>query len=168
MIPASDAAPRARILDPIDRKILALLQADATLSIAVIGARVGLSQTPCWKRIRRLEAEGVIERRVAVLDPDRLGLGLTAFVGIEAADHSGDWLDRFAAQVAAMPEILDVFRMAGDVDYVLRVVVPDKAAYAVVHRTLTAALPLKSVSVRFTAERLKATTILPIAEPAPR
>ncbi len=166
MIPASDAAPRARILDPIDRKILALLQADATLSIAVIGARVGLSQTPCWKRIRRLEAEGVIERRVAVLDPDRLGL--TAFVGIEAADHSGDWLDRFAAQVAAMPEILDVFRMAGDVDYVLRVVVADKAAYDVVHRTLTAALPLKSVSVRFTAERLKATTILPIAEPAPR
>ena len=86
-------------MDSIDLKILALLQTDATLSIAAIGERVGLSQTPCWKRIQRLEADGVIDRRVAVLDPVKLGLGLTVFVSIETADHSKDWLERFADTV---------------------------------------------------------------------
>src|SRR6185437_9638978 len=112
-------------MDAIDRKILALLQQDASHSVAEIGSLVGLSQTPCWKRIQRLEAEGVIERRVAVLNPERLGLGLTVFVSIEAADHSQEWLQRFAAAVSAMPEVIEFYRMAGDVDYLLRVVVPD-------------------------------------------
>ncbi len=111
-------------MDAIDLKILALLQTDATLSIAAIGERVGLSQTPCWKRIQKLEADGVIDRRVAVLDPVKLGLGLTVFVSIETADHSQDWLQRFAATVSAMPEVLEFYRMAGDVDYMLRVSSP--------------------------------------------
>ncbi|RZK87345.1 MAG: Lrp/AsnC family transcriptional regulator, partial [Methylobacterium sp.] len=99
-------------MDSIDLKILALLQTDATLSIAAIGERVGLSQTPCWKRIQRLEADGVIDRRVAVLDPVKLGLGLTVFVSIETADHSREWLERFAETVSAMPEVLEFYRMA--------------------------------------------------------
>ena len=116
-------------MDLIDRKILDLLQRDATLSIAEIADRVGLSQTPCWKRIQRLEAQGVIERRVALLNPEKLGLGLTVFVSVETNDHSQAWLARFAELVTAMPEVLEFYRMAGDVDYMLRVVVPDMAAY---------------------------------------
>ncbi|MFE1598944.1 Lrp/AsnC family transcriptional regulator [Methylobacterium sp. ID0610] len=155
-------------MDAIDLKILALLQTDATLSIASIGEQIGLSQTPCWKRIQRLEAEGVIDRRVAVLDPDKLGLGLTVFVSIETADHSKDWLGRFAEQIAAMPEVLELYRMAGDVDYMLRVVVADMAAYDTFYKTLTAALPLKNVTSRFAMQKVKSTTILPLPAPPPR
>ena len=116
-------------MDAIDRKILAVLQDDASLSVAEIGSRVGLSSTPCWKRIQRLEADGVIQRRVALVDQDRIGLGVTVFVSIETGDHSQDWLDRFAKVVGAMPEVMEFYRMAGDVDYMLRVVVPDIAGY---------------------------------------
>src|ERR671938_525981 len=104
-------------MDATDRKILALLQEDATLSIAEIGERVGLSQTPCWKRIQRLESEGVIERRVALLNPEKLDLKITAFVSIETSDHSAPWLANFAGQISALPEVLEIYRMAGDVDY---------------------------------------------------
>ena len=97
-------------MDDIDRKILDLLQRDATLSVAEIGQRVGLSQTPCWKRIQRLEAAGVILRRVAILDAEKLGLGLTVFVSVETGDHSQEWLERFAETVSAMPEVTDDFR----------------------------------------------------------
>ncbi len=149
-------------LDWIDLKILALLQNDATLSIATIGERVGLSQTPCWKRIQRLEAEGVIDRRVAVLDPVKLGLGLTVFVSIETADHSREWLERFASTVSAMPEVLEFYRMAGDVDYMLRVVVADMQAYDTFYKRLIATLPLKNVTSRFAMEKVKSTTALPL------
>jgi Lrp/AsnC family transcriptional regulator len=148
-------------MDLIDRKILDLLQRDATLSIAEIGVQVGLSQTPCWKRIQRLEAQGVIERRVAILNPERLGLGLTVFVSIETNDHSQEWLKRFAATVSAMPEAVEIYRMAGDVDYMLRVVVADMQAYDVFYKRLIAAIPLKNVTSRFAMERVKATTVLP-------
>ena len=114
-------------MDAIDRKILAVLQEDASLSVAEIGSRVGLSSTPCWKRIQRLEADGVIQKRVALVDQDRIGLGVTVFVSIETGDHSQDWLERFAKMVGAMPEVMEFYRMAGDVDYMLRVVVPDIA-----------------------------------------
>jgi Lrp/AsnC family transcriptional regulator len=150
-------------MDQIDRKILDLLQHDATLSIAEIGNRVGLSQTPCWKRIQKMEAEGVIERRVALLNPEKLGLGLTVFVSIETSDHSREWLARFAEFVSQMPEVLEFYRMAGDVDYMLRVVVSDMAAYDAFYKNLIAEIPLKNVSSRFAMERVKATTILPIA-----
>jgi Lrp/AsnC family transcriptional regulator len=149
-------------MDVIDRKILDLLQHDATLSIAEIGNRVGLSQTPCWKRIQKLEAEGVIERRVALLNPEKLGLGLTVFVSIETADHSQEWLSRFAEFVAKMPEVLEFYRMAGDVDYMLRVVVASMAAYDGFYKRLIATIPLKNVTSRFAMERVKSTTILPI------
>jgi Lrp/AsnC family transcriptional regulator len=149
-------------MDIIDRKILALLQTDATLSVADIGQRVGLSQTPCWKRIQRLEAEGVIRGRVALLDPEKLGLGLTVFVSVETGDHSQDWLERFASTVSAMPEVTEFYRMAGDVDYFLRVVVPDMRAYDLFYKRLIAAAPLKNVTSRFAMERVKSTTILPI------
>ncbi|KAB1074976.1 Lrp/AsnC family transcriptional regulator [Methylobacterium soli] len=157
-------------MDAIDLKILALLQTDATLSIAAIGERVGLSQTPCWKRIQRLEADGVIDRRVAVLDPVKLGLGLSVFVSIETADHSQGWLERFADTVSAMPEVLEFYRMAGDVDYMLRVVVADMQAYDSFYKTLIATLPLKNVTSRFAMEKVKSTTALPLPVPqaAPR
>jgi len=106
-------------MDAIDRKILALLQQDASHSVAEIGSLVGLSSTPCWKRIQRLEADGVIQRRVALVDQDKIGLGVTVFVSIETGDHSQQWLDRFAAEVGAMPEVMEFYRMAGDVDYML-------------------------------------------------
>src|SRR6476660_2241014 len=111
-------------MDAIDRKILNVLQQDASLSVAEIGQRVGLSSTPCWKRIQRLEAEGVILKRVALVDQNRVGLGISVFVSIETDDHSQEWLDRFAKVVGAMPEVMEFYRMAGAVDYMLRVVVP--------------------------------------------
>ncbi len=149
-------------MDAIDRKILAVLQDDASLSVAEIGNRVGLSSTPCWKRIQRLEGDGVIQKRVAVIDQDKLGLGVTVFVSVETEDHSEEWLKRFAQLVGAMPEVLEFYRMAGDVDYMLRVVVPDIAGYDAFYKRLIAAVPLKNVTSRFAMEKIKSTTALPI------
>ena len=151
-------------MDAIDRKILAVVQEDASLSVAEIGSRVGLSSTPCWKRIQRLEAEGVITKRVALVDPGKIGLGITVFVSIETGDHSQDWLTRFAEVVGAMPEVMEFYRMAGDVDYMLRVVVTDIAGYDGFYKKLIATVPLKNVTSRFAMERIKSTTALPISE----
>lgn len=145
-------------LDAIDRKILALLQKDATIAVADLAARVGLSQTPCWKRVQKLEAAGVILRRVALVAPEKIGLGLTVFVQIEAGEHSAPWLKRFAETVSAMPEVMEFHRMAGDVDYMLRVVVPDMAAYDGFYKRLIETAPLKNVTSRFAMERIKQTT----------
>src|SRR5438309_10026646 len=150
-------------MDTTDRKILALLQNDASLSVAEIGNRVGLSSTPCWKRIQRLEAEGVIQKRVALVDQDKLGLGVTVFVSIETGDHSQDWLARFADTVGAMPEVMEFYRMAGDVDYMLRVVVTDIQGYDTFYKKLISSVALKNVTSRFAMERIKSTTALPIA-----
>jgi len=149
-------------MDATDRKILALLQEDASLSVAEIGNRVGLSSTPCWKRIQRLEADGVIQKRVALIDQDKIGLGVTVFVSVETGDHSHDWLAHFADTVGAMPEVMEFYRMAGDVDYMLRVVVPDIAGYDAFYKRLIASVPLKNVTSRFAMEKIKATTVLPI------
>lgn len=154
--------PEAPKLDAIDRRILTLLQRDAALPVAEIAAAVGLSQTPCWKRIKRMEAVGVITARVALVNPLLVGLPLTAFVAIETADHSPVWIERFAAATAAMPEVMDVWRMAGDVDYLLRVVVRDMAAYDGFYRRLIAAIPLKNVSSRFAMEHVKSSSVLPL------
>jgi Lrp/AsnC family transcriptional regulator len=154
-------------MDAIDRKILAVVQEDASLSVAEIGQRVGLSSTPCWKRLQRLEAEGVIMRRVALIDPEKIGLGITVFVSIETGDHSQDWLKKFAETVGAMPEVMEFYRMAGDVDYMLRVVVPDIAGYDSFYKKLIATVPLKNVTSRFAMERIKSTTALPIVEATP-
>ncbi len=149
-------------MDAIDRKILAVLQEDASLAVAEIGSRVGLSSTPCWKRIQRLEADGVIQKRVALVDQGRIGLGATVFVSIETGDHSQDWLERFAKTVSAMPEVMEFYRMAGDVDYMLRVVVPDIAGYDSFYKRLIASVPLTNVTSRFAMEKIKSTTALPI------
>src|SRR5713226_9150746 len=149
-------------MDAIDRKILAVLQEDASLSVAEIGNRVGLSSTPCWKRIQKLEADGVIEKRGALVDQDRVVLGVTVFVSIETADHSEAWLKAFAERVGAMPEVMEFYRMAGDVDYMLRVVVPDIHGYDRFYKQLIAAVPLKNVTSRFAMEKIKSTTALPL------
>jgi Lrp/AsnC family transcriptional regulator len=149
-------------MDAIDRKILGLLQQDASLSVAEIGNRVGLSSTPCWKRIQRLESDGVIQRRVAIVDQDKLGLGVTVFVSVETGDHSQEWLSQFANTVQAMPEVMEFYRMAGDVDYMLRVVVTDIQGYDAFYKRLIASVPLKNVTSRFAMEKIKATTVLPI------
>ncbi len=154
-------------MDAIDRKILTVVQQDASLSVAEIGQRVGLSSTPCWKRMQRLEADGVITRRVAIIDPDKVGLGITVFVSIETGDHSQEWLSHFAQVVDAMPEVMEFYRMAGDVDYVMRVVVRDMPAYDTFYKKLIATVPLKNVTSRFAMERIKSTTALPIVEPQP-
>ena len=149
-------------MDATDRKILNVLQQDASLSVAEIGHRVGLSSTPCWKRIQKLEADGVIEKRVAVVNQEKIGLGVTVFVSIETGDHSEAWLQKFAELVGAMPEVMEFYRMAGDVDYMLRVVVPDISGYDRFYKQLIAAIPLKNVTSRFAMEKIKATTALPI------
>ena len=149
-------------MDAIDRKILAVLQEDASLSVAEIGTRVGLSSTPCWKRIQKLEADGVIQKRVALVDQVKIGLGITVFVSIETGDHSQEWLARFADTVSAMPEVMEFYRMAGDVDYMLRVVVADMQSYDTFYKKLIAAAPLKNVTSRFAMEKIKSTTLLPI------
>ncbi|MBV9556946.1 MAG: Lrp/AsnC family transcriptional regulator [Pseudolabrys sp.] len=154
-------------MDALDRKILAVVQEDASLSVAEIGQRVGLSSTPCWKRLQRLEADGVITRRVALIEPEKIGLGVTVFVSIETGDHSQEWLAKFADVVKAMPEVMEFYRMAGDVDYMLRVVVTDIAGYDVFYKKLIGTVPLKNVTSRFAMERIKSSTALPIPkEPA--
>jgi Lrp/AsnC family transcriptional regulator len=143
-------------LDRLDREILRLISADASLSLAEIASQVGLTPTPCWKRIRRMEETGVIMRRVAVIDPAKIGLPVSVFVEVETADHSREWLERFANVVGSMPEVVDAWRMSGDVDYLLHVVVPDIAAYDDFYRRLIGQVKLRNVSSRFSMERLKA------------
>ena len=152
-------------MDEIDRHILALLQEDATLPIAQIADRVGLSATPCWKRIQKMEAAGVILRRVALLDPASVGMGLSVMVAVEAGDHTPEWLSRFAAGVASLPEVMEVYRMAGEVDYMLRVVCADMAEYDGFYKRLIAIAPLKNVTSRFAMERIKYTTAHPLHGP---
>lgn len=150
-------------LDHTDRAILRLIQRDAALSLAEIAAEVGLTPTPCWKRIRRMEQAGIITGRVALVDPAKVGLGLSVFVAIETGDHSAPWIEAFAATVAKMPEVVDCWRLGGDVDYLLRVVVPDMAAFDNFYRRLTADVSsLRKVTSRFAMERVKSTTALPI------
>jgi Lrp/AsnC family transcriptional regulator len=151
-----------RRLDAIDRKILTVLQQDASLSVAEIGDRVGLSSTPCWKRIQRLEADGVITKRVALVDQNKIGLGLSVFVSIESGDHSDVWLKKFADAVSALPEVIEFYRMAGDVDYMLRVVVADMRSYDIFYKKLISAVPLKNVTSRFAMEKIKSVTALPV------
>jgi Lrp/AsnC family transcriptional regulator len=149
-------------MDRTDLKILAILQEDSSLPVAEVASRVNLSQTPCWRRIQKLEAQGVIQRRVAILDPDSVGLGLSVFIEIEAADHSPEWLGAFAETVAAMPEVMEVYRMAGDVDYMLRVAVGSMGEFDDFYRRLIAKVPLKNVTSRFAMERVKSTTAYPL------
>ena len=150
------------ILDHIDRRILSLLQDDATLSVSDIAEKVGLSATPCWKRIKRLEKDGIIERRVAILNRDRLGLGVTVIVAIRTAKHSDEWLQIFADGVAKIPEVVEFYRMSGEIDYLLKVVARDIADYDRIYRKLTKVAELHDVSSSFAMQEIKSTTALPL------
>ncbi len=150
-------------MDEVDRKLLGLLQQDATVPMSDLADQVGLSATPVWKRIQKMEQAGVIAGRVALLNPEQIGIGLIVFVAIEALEHSPDWLKTFAATMNAMPEVMDAYRMAGEVDYMLRVAVPDMAEFDAFYKRLIAAVPLKNVTSRFAMERLKQTTAYPLA-----
>jgi Lrp/AsnC family transcriptional regulator len=154
----TDALP----LDRIDRRILHELMRDATLPVSQLAERVGLSQTPCWKRVQKLEAAGIITGRVAIVNPAAIGLGLTVFVEIEAADHTPEWRAAFARVVDDYPEIVEVHRMAGEVDYLLKVVVSGMAAYDAFYLDLTQRLACRNVTSNFSMEQMKATTILPV------
>src|ERR1700686_2962263 len=145
-------------MDAIDRKILAVVQQDASLSVAEIGTRVGLSSTPCWKRLQRLGGGGGVTRRVALIDPEKVGLGITVFASIETGDHSQEWLSRFAEVVSAMPEVMEFYRMAGDVDYMLRVVVADMRSYDIFYKKLIGAVALKNVTSPLAMDKIKSVT----------
>ncbi|MFO1195188.1 MAG: Lrp/AsnC family transcriptional regulator [Rhodoferax sp.] len=149
-------------LDRVDLSLLAALQTDATLSIAALGERVGLSTTPCWKRVKRLEDAGVIARRVAVLDRHQVGLPVTVFVSLRTAQHDERWLAQFAAAVVAMPEVQEFHRMSGDVDYLLKVVTTDIDGYDRFYKRLIRIARLAGVSSAFSMEQIKSTTALPL------
>jgi Lrp/AsnC family transcriptional regulator len=149
-------------MDDFDRKILSHLQTDASLSVAEIADRVGLSSTPCWRRIQKLEADGVIKHRVAILDPEKVNVGVTVFVSIRTQHHSIDWLDRFSKAVEDIDEVVEFYRMSGDIDYLLRIVVPDIAAYDAVYKRVISAIELNDVTSSFAMECIKQTTALPL------
>ena len=149
-------------LDRIDLKILALLQRDAAMPVAEIGRKVGLSTTPCWRRIQKMEEDGVIRARVAVLDAQKINAGVNVFVSIRTREHSQDWLARFAEAVRGFPEVVEFYRMSGEVDYLLRVVVPSIAAYDSFYRQLISRIELSDVSSSFAMEQIKFTTALPL------
>ena len=150
-------------IDRADRKILAILQRDCTLPVADIARQVGLSTTPCWRRIQRLEKDGVIARRVALLDARSVRAGVSAFVSIRTNQHSQDWLDRFAKVVSELPEVTEFYRMAGEVDYLLKVVVPDIERFDAFYKRLISKIDLTDVSTSFAMEQIKYTTELPLA-----
>ncbi len=150
------------MIDRIDRRILDILQHDATLPVAEIARKVGLSTTPCWRRIQKLEEEGVIEKRVALLDQKKVNAKVTVFVSVTTNRHEGDWLERFAAAVDEFPEVVEFYRMSGQIDYLLRVVVPDIEAYDRFYKRLISKIELSDVSSSFAMEQIKFTTALPL------
>jgi len=150
------------MLDEMDVKILRILQHDCTRPVAEIGKAVGLSTTPCWRRIQKLEESGLIRGRVALLDPVEVNAGVTVFVSIKTDQHSLDWLDRFHAAVVDFPEVIEFYRMSGEVDYLLKVVVPDIAAYDDFYKKLIARVDISKVSSAFAMEQIKYTTELPL------
>lgn len=148
--------------DAIDRRLLDLLQQDAQRPIGALAEAVSLSATPAWRRVQRLKDSGVIKRQVALLDRDKLNLGVTVFTAIKTNQHSEAWFQRFHAAVVAIPEVMEFYRMSGDVDYLLRIVVPNIGAYDAVYKKLTRAAELFDVSSSFAMEELKYTTELPL------
>ncbi len=151
-------------LDDLDRKILTELQRHADTPLDALGQVVGLSRNACWRRIKAMEAAGVIRARVALLDAAQVGLPLTVFMQIRAAAHDADWLDRFAHTTRAMPQIQGVYRMTGDLDYLICARVADMADYDRLYQTLIARVPMGDVSASFVMEEIKHSTELPLFE----
>jgi Lrp/AsnC family transcriptional regulator len=151
------------MLDAIDIKILGILQKDCTVSVADIGKAVGLSTTPCWRRIQKLEQEGVIQARVALLDAKKVNAGVTIFVAITTSEHSLQWLERFHEVLREFPEVVEAYRMSGQIDYLLRVTVPDIESYDRFYKNLIERISLGDVSSSFAMEQIKYTTALPLS-----
>jgi len=149
-------------LDQIDRRILNVLQTSADAPLDAIAEKAALSRNACWRRIKRMEAEGVIVGRATLLSPDALNVGLTVFIAVRTDRHAAEWLETFKRAVADMPEIIGVFRMSGDVDYLLQAVVPDMKAYDALYQRIIARVPLSDVSSSFVMEEIKRTTALPL------
>ncbi len=154
--------PQKIALDRVDRKILYLLQQNAALTIKQIAEQVHLSPTPCWKRIQRLEAGGVIRARVALLDAKKVDAGVTVFIAIRTDQHNIKWSEKFAREMKTIPEVMEIYRMSGTVDYLLRVVVPDIAAFDRIYKTIIGRIELSDVTSMFSMEQMKYTTALPI------
>ncbi len=150
------------MIDRIDRRILSILQEDCTVPVAEIGRRVGLSTTPCWRRIQKMEEDGVIQRRVAILDPKKINAKVTAFVAITTSQHNDDWLRKFSDVIREFPEVVEFYRMAGQVDYLLRVTVPDIEAFDQFYKKLIAKIDIGDVSTTFAMEQIKCTSQLPL------
>jgi Lrp/AsnC family transcriptional regulator len=151
-----------KTIDDTDRSILKILQNDSTVSLEAIAERLSVSVNTCWRRVRRLEEEGIIQARVAICDPEKLGLGQTVFVAIKTNDHSSAWLKKFAKTVTAIPEVVEFYRMAGDVDYLLKIAVQSVADYDRVYKALISKIEVADVSATFAMECLKNTTELPV------
>ena len=149
-------------MDDKDKKILKLLQKDAMMPVAEVANQVGLSTTPCWRRIQKLEDEGIIRKRVALLDRHKLNVGVTVFVAVKTRQHAMDWLEQFKAVVESIPEVVEAYRLSGEVDYLLRIVVPDIGAYDAVYRSLIEKVEFSDVSSSFAMEDMKFTTALPV------
>ncbi|WP_105104255.1 Lrp/AsnC family transcriptional regulator [Microbulbifer pacificus] len=149
-------------LDAIDRQLLAILQSDVSLSIEELAERVGLTKTPCWRRIQKLEKSGIIRRKVALLDAEVLGLPVSVFAQVKTNQHNAEWADSFSNAMADLPEVVDCYRMAGDYDYILRVVVSDVAAYDRFYKKLIAHAGISDVASNFAMEQIKSSTELPI------
>ncbi|GAU81287.1 transcriptional regulator of AsnC family [Bosea sp. BIWAKO-01] len=149
-------------LDEFDLRILSCLQRDASMPLAELAAEVGLSATPCWRRVQKLEGSGLIRKRVALLDRTRLGAGVTVFIAVKTSRHSMEWLERFHAAVADLPEIVDFYRMSGEIDYLLKAFVPDIAAYDALYKKLISRVDLNDVTSMFAMEELKSTTAIPL------
>jgi Lrp/AsnC family transcriptional regulator len=156
------AKPTKPKLDGIDLKILKEVQADAALPLADLAERVGVSQTPCWRRVQKLEQQGVIRKRVALLDRHQLNVGVTVFIAIRTSQHSLDWLESFGSAVRDIPEIVDVYRMSGEIDYLLRAYVPDIGSYDALYKQLITKIALTDVTSMFAMEELKSTTEVPL------
>ncbi len=149
-------------LDPTDLKLLRILQDDVTVPIADLAEQVGLSQTPCWKRVKRLADAGIIERKVAILNREALDLGLVVFVAVRTSRHDEAWLEKFAHGASALPEVVEFYRLSGETDYLLKVVVRDIAEYDRFYKKLIETAPLSDVSSSFAMEQIKYTTALPL------
>jgi len=150
------------LVDKTDKAILNILQQDATLPVADIARRVGLSTTPCWRRIQKMEEDKVIRKRVAILDPEKVNSGVTVFVFVKTDKHNEEWLKRFSEVISSFNEVVGFYRMSGEIDYLLRIVVPDIAAYDVFYKKLVAKIEIENVSSAFAMERIKDTTELPL------
>src|SRR6516164_8240102 len=161
-VPANALFRVSHSMDKIDRRILDLLQREGELTAAEIAERIGLTKTPCWRRIQRLKETGVIRHTAALLDPKALNVGTTVFVTVKTANHSAAWFERFMKAVQGLPEVVEIYRMSGDVDYLMRIVVPDIDTYDAVYKKLIASVEFLDVSASFALETLKSTTALPL------